>query len=275
MRRRSGSWAPNPPRARREGCGRRAATPRPPRPGRRRRQGDPPGAQGLHLAALEGEPALVGLEDVVVVAGAAVAGDGPVRSVAAVGRRAAVVRSFAAATRATYRRSTRPPGPLSWGDGHRYLGGDAPAAGRCLRRDRRPLPARAARRGVRSARWRPGLGRRGPAYPTRNVAASAKLYTVDPGEHLRADRDAEARGPRSSACSTPTPTPTPTPRPPTSPRLPTRDGTTCSCRSATPIPCCGPSASRGAGRGGAGGGPHPLVPRPAERPERAQSAKST
>jgi proteasome lid subunit RPN8/RPN11 len=31
-------------------------------------------------------------------------------------------------------------------------------------------------------------------YPTRNVAASAKLYTVDPGQHLRADRDAEARG---------------------------------------------------------------------------------
>ena len=31
-------------------------------------------------------------------------------------------------------------------------------------------------------------------YPTRNVAASAKLYTVDPREHLRADRDAEARG---------------------------------------------------------------------------------
>jgi len=31
-------------------------------------------------------------------------------------------------------------------------------------------------------------------YPTRNVAASAKLYTVDPGDHLRADRDAEARG---------------------------------------------------------------------------------
>jgi len=31
-------------------------------------------------------------------------------------------------------------------------------------------------------------------YPTRNVAASAKLYTVDPLEHLRADRDAEASG---------------------------------------------------------------------------------
>lgn len=31
-------------------------------------------------------------------------------------------------------------------------------------------------------------------YPTRNVAASARLYTVDPKEHLRADRDAEATG---------------------------------------------------------------------------------
>jgi len=31
-------------------------------------------------------------------------------------------------------------------------------------------------------------------YPTRNLAASAKLYTVDPAEHLRADRDAEALG---------------------------------------------------------------------------------
>ena len=31
-------------------------------------------------------------------------------------------------------------------------------------------------------------------YPTRNLAASAKLYTVDPREHLRADRDAESHG---------------------------------------------------------------------------------
>jgi len=31
-------------------------------------------------------------------------------------------------------------------------------------------------------------------YPTRNLAASAKLYTVDPAQHLRADRDAESRG---------------------------------------------------------------------------------
>lgn len=31
-------------------------------------------------------------------------------------------------------------------------------------------------------------------YPTRNLAASAKLYTVDPKEHLKADRDAESAG---------------------------------------------------------------------------------
>ncbi len=31
-------------------------------------------------------------------------------------------------------------------------------------------------------------------YPTRNVEESARLYTVDPLQHLRADRDAEARG---------------------------------------------------------------------------------
>ena len=31
-------------------------------------------------------------------------------------------------------------------------------------------------------------------YPTRNAAASSRVYTVDPGDHLRADRDAEARG---------------------------------------------------------------------------------
>ncbi len=45
---------------------------------------------------------------------------------------------------------------------------------------------------------RPGPGERdGQAvrcYPTTNVAASAKLYTVDPKEHLQADRDAEDRG---------------------------------------------------------------------------------
>ena len=31
-------------------------------------------------------------------------------------------------------------------------------------------------------------------YPCRNAAASAKLYTVEPADHLRAERDAEDRG---------------------------------------------------------------------------------
>lgn len=31
-------------------------------------------------------------------------------------------------------------------------------------------------------------------YPCRNVAQSAKVYTVDPLDHLRAERDAEAQG---------------------------------------------------------------------------------
>ena len=41
----------------------------------------------------------------------------------------------------------------------------------------------------------PETGEAVTCYPTRNLAGSAKLYTVDPKEHLRADRDAEAVGP--------------------------------------------------------------------------------
>jgi [CysO sulfur-carrier protein]-S-L-cysteine hydrolase len=40
----------------------------------------------------------------------------------------------------------------------------------------------------------PATGAVARCYPTRNVAASAKLYEVDPGQLLRADRDAEANG---------------------------------------------------------------------------------
>jgi [CysO sulfur-carrier protein]-S-L-cysteine hydrolase len=40
----------------------------------------------------------------------------------------------------------------------------------------------------------PGTGRCTAFYPTRNGAASARVYTVDPMDHLRADRDAEAQG---------------------------------------------------------------------------------
>lgn len=40
----------------------------------------------------------------------------------------------------------------------------------------------------------PASGRVEVFYPTANAAASAKLYTVEPRDHLRADRDAETRG---------------------------------------------------------------------------------
>ena len=39
-----------------------------------------------------------------------------------------------------------------------------------------------------------GTGQALICYPAANAAASAKLYTVDPKDYLRADRDAEARG---------------------------------------------------------------------------------
>jgi [CysO sulfur-carrier protein]-S-L-cysteine hydrolase len=46
---------------------------------------------------------------------------------------------------------------------------------------------------------RPGVGpapdgRADVFYPCRNVAESSRVYTVDPKDHLRADRDAEDRG---------------------------------------------------------------------------------
>jgi len=41
---------------------------------------------------------------------------------------------------------------------------------------------------------RPATGKASVCYPTKNAAASSKLYTVDPLDHLKADRDAESRG---------------------------------------------------------------------------------
>lgn len=40
----------------------------------------------------------------------------------------------------------------------------------------------------------PATGRVDVFYPCRNAAESAVLYTIDPKDHLRADRDAEDRG---------------------------------------------------------------------------------
>jgi proteasome lid subunit RPN8/RPN11 len=40
----------------------------------------------------------------------------------------------------------------------------------------------------------PGSANALVCYPTRNAAESSRVYTVDPRDHLRADRDAEGRG---------------------------------------------------------------------------------
>ena len=40
----------------------------------------------------------------------------------------------------------------------------------------------------------PGADRVSRFYPCRNTADSAKVYTIDPRDHLRAERDAEDRG---------------------------------------------------------------------------------
>jgi proteasome lid subunit RPN8/RPN11 len=40
----------------------------------------------------------------------------------------------------------------------------------------------------------PAAGRATVFYPCRNAAESSRVYTVDPHDHLRADRDAETRG---------------------------------------------------------------------------------
>lgn len=39
----------------------------------------------------------------------------------------------------------------------------------------------------------PGTGRCTVFYPCRNVAESSRVYTIDPKDHLHADRDAESR----------------------------------------------------------------------------------
>lgn len=40
----------------------------------------------------------------------------------------------------------------------------------------------------------PGSAEVARFYPCRNAAASSRVYTIDPKDHLRADRDAEDRG---------------------------------------------------------------------------------
>ena len=80
-------------------------------------------------------------------------------------------------------------------------------------------------------------------FPTRNQAASARLYVVDPGDHLARTGRRRAKAWRSSGCSTPTRTRTPIRRRPTSRRPQTRTGTTSSSRCAARLRRCGRSAS--------------------------------
>ncbi len=40
----------------------------------------------------------------------------------------------------------------------------------------------------------PGAGSATTFYPCRNAAESSRVYTIDPKDHLRADRDADAKG---------------------------------------------------------------------------------
>jgi proteasome lid subunit RPN8/RPN11 len=40
----------------------------------------------------------------------------------------------------------------------------------------------------------PATGKATICYPARNIEASSRIYTVDPKDHLKADRDAESRG---------------------------------------------------------------------------------
>lgn len=40
----------------------------------------------------------------------------------------------------------------------------------------------------------PGTGRATVFYPCRNAAQSSRVYTLDPRDHMRADREAEGRG---------------------------------------------------------------------------------
>jgi proteasome lid subunit RPN8/RPN11 len=40
----------------------------------------------------------------------------------------------------------------------------------------------------------PHAGKAQAFYPCRNAAESSRVYTIDPRDHLRADRDAEGRG---------------------------------------------------------------------------------
>src|SRR5690606_27778378 len=134
----------------------------------------------LHLGAAQDDAGLERVEDLVVAAGLAVGGDHPVagRSLG----RALLAGSSHGVGQATGAGTGRPTGMVpavlhltrrTWAEmiGHAYDG----------------LPDEAC--GLLAGP--PGTGRCEVFYPCRNAAASSKVYTIDPRDHLRADRDAD------------------------------------------------------------------------------------
>ena len=75
-------------------------------------------------------------------------------------------------------------------------------------------------------------------FVTANAAASAMVYEIDPKEMLRVDRAAQALGADIMGVFHSHTHTDAYPRRPTWPRRPTRAGTTCWCRCATPTRWC-------------------------------------
>jgi [CysO sulfur-carrier protein]-S-L-cysteine hydrolase len=143
-----------------------------------------PGAQRLHLGPLQDDAALEDLEQVVLVTCPSVARHWP-----------GCVGVFLTALSATWslgghllRRVSAPSSlPIPSGPMLRLPASvSAEMVAHCLG----ALPEE----GCGLLAGEPVTGSVTTCYPTRNTAASAKLYTVDPSQHLRADRDAEAKG---------------------------------------------------------------------------------
>ena len=183
--------------------------------------------QRLHLRALQHDPGLERLEELVLPPGAPVRGDHPVAPARLAGG--------------------RPLGDLLLRPGHEGYEGTVQPCSACpatstWRWSATAWPVCPTRR---AASWsgptgatRPPTSSRRPTPPprpwsTRSTPRTCSASTGPPG----------SSAPTSWASSTPTPTPTPTPRRPTWPRRPTRAGTTCSSRCATPTRSCAATPS--------------------------------
>ena len=221
LRRRSGSWAPT-PLANWYGamCTPSSHSSSPAHAGVGVGELDLAEAQALDLAALQDDAGLDGVEHGVVVA-----------------RRAGWWRSARVPSRGTG------AWPWAWarvGDLGVAPRLPCPRAGSCPRRSSTTSsawPSRGTPTRSCGLRGRPGR-RRAVAhfYPCRNVAGSARVYTIDPRDHLRAERDAEDQGWSCSVSCTATPTPRRTRARRTWPRPPTPGGTTRSSACATTHP---------------------------------------